>query len=145
MTSVFFILHQRPIRAEWRTASGGWAGVPEGYLSPEGWSAAAAPRGGERDEGGRSKLWTRGDITAELSRTRRGAEPRPSWFLELGPAALTLTTGRRKWGLCGCRGSREGWEGKGWRGNYGRNISWQISLYFLFSFLTRGRKCCVFS
>lgn len=146
MTSVFFILHQRPIRGKWRTAIGGWAGVPERYLSPEGLSAGVSP-GGEvsGEEGGRSKLWTRGDITAELLRTRWRAEHRPSQLPELGPAAVKLTARRRKSGLRGCGGSREGREGKGWRGNYRRKIAWKISLYFLFSFLTRGRKCSVFS
>lgn len=142
----FFILHQRPIRAKWRSVIGGWAGVPERYLPPEGLSAGVSA-GGEvsREEGGRSKLWTRGDIRAELLRARWRAERRPSQFLELGPAAIKLTARRRKWGLRGCGGSREGREGKGWRGNYRRKISWQISLYFLFSFLTHGRKCSVFS
>lgn len=67
MTSVFFFLHQRPIRAKWGRVVCGWAGVPEGYLSPEGLSAGLS-LGGEvsREEGGRSKLWTQGDITAKL-------------------------------------------------------------------------------
>lgn len=146
MTSVFFFLHQRPIRAKQSRVVYGRAGVPEGYLSPEGLSAGMKLAGEvSREEGGRSKLWTRGDITATLRRTRWGAERRPSPRLELGPAAIKLTARRRKWGLQGCSGSREVWERKGWRGNYGRKISWQITLCFLVSFLTCGRKCSVFS
>lgn len=146
MTSVFFFLHWRPIRAKWRRVTCGWAGVPEGYLSPEGLSAGVSLAGEvSREEGGRSKLWTRGDITAKLRRTRWGAERRPSPRPGAGTCSRKADSKEEKMKLAGLQWEQgtvgeEGLKRELWKENF-------LTNYFVFSGFvsdTRKEMLCVF-